>query len=71
MASHASPRQQNYVIHTDDASTKLSNRVRRQCYNCHMTETSTWRRSILTPSEWLCNKCGLRERRQPRVLPKE
>ena len=45
------PGQANYIIHTDDASTKLSDRVRRKCYNCRTTDTSTWRRSSLTPGK--------------------
>ena len=45
------PGQANYVIHTDDAATKLSDRVRRKCYNCRTTDTSTWRRSSLTPGK--------------------
>jgi len=32
------------VVHTDNASMKPSNRVRRQCFNCCTTDTSTWRR---------------------------
>ena len=45
------PGQANYVIHTDDAGKKLSDRVRRKCYNCRTTDTSTWRRSSLTPGK--------------------
>ena len=45
------PGQANYIIHTDDATTKLSDRVRRKCYNCRTTDTSTWRRSSLTPGK--------------------
>ncbi|KAJ7884908.1 hypothetical protein B0H13DRAFT_2536180, partial [Mycena leptocephala] len=37
------------VVHTDDAATKLSDRVRRRCFNCCTTDTSTWRRSNLNP----------------------
>ncbi|KAJ7474994.1 hypothetical protein FB451DRAFT_1558187 [Mycena latifolia] len=37
------------VVHTDDAATKLSDRVRRRCFNCCTAETSTWRRSNLSP----------------------
>ncbi|KAF8169434.1 hypothetical protein K438DRAFT_1855361, partial [Mycena galopus ATCC 62051] len=47
------------VVHTDDAATKLSDRVRRRCFNCCTTDTSTWRRSNLSPGKVLCNKCGL------------
>lgn len=38
-------------IYTDDASTKLSDRVRRRCFNCCTTDTSTWRRSSLNPGK--------------------
>lgn len=39
------------VVHTDDATTKLSDRVRRRCFNCCTTDTSTWRRSNLSPGK--------------------
>ena len=39
------------VVHTDDASMKLSDRVRRRCFNCRTTDTSTWRRSNLSLSK--------------------
>jgi hypothetical protein len=39
------------ITHTDDAATKLSDRVRRRCFNCCTTETSTWRRSSLNPGK--------------------
>ncbi|TFY74240.1 hypothetical protein EWM64_g9772 [Hericium alpestre] len=42
----------NYgVMYTDDASMKLSDRVRRRCFNCCTTDTSTWRRSSLNPGK--------------------
>ena len=50
-AQPAYPGQSNYIIYTNDAATKLSDRVRRKCYNCHTTDTSTWRRSSLTPGK--------------------
>ncbi|KAJ7474940.1 hypothetical protein FB451DRAFT_1465224 [Mycena latifolia] len=53
------------VVHTDDAATKLSDRVHRRCFNCCTTETSTWRRSNLSLGKVLCNKCGLFERTHP------
>ncbi|KAI0701416.1 hypothetical protein C8T65DRAFT_536075, partial [Cerioporus squamosus] len=65
------PGQASYIIHTDDASTKLSDRVRRKCYNCRTTDTSTWRRSSLTPGKVLCNKCGLFERTHSRPRPEQ
>lgn len=57
------------IIHTDDAATKLSDRVRRRCFNCCTTDTSTWRRSNLSPGKVLCNKCGLFERTHSRPRP--
>ncbi|KAL1943450.1 hypothetical protein VTO73DRAFT_4525 [Trametes versicolor] len=59
------------VDYTDDANTKLSDRVRRKCYNCRTTDTSTWRRSILNPSKVLCNQCGLFERTHSRPRPEQ
>ncbi|KAJ7913747.1 hypothetical protein B0H13DRAFT_465710, partial [Mycena leptocephala] len=51
------------AVYTDDVATKLSDRhgVRRRCFNCYTTDTSTWR-SNLSPGKVLCNKCGLFER---------
>ncbi|KDQ50405.1 hypothetical protein JAAARDRAFT_199965 [Jaapia argillacea MUCL 33604] len=57
------------IVLTDDASTKLSDRVRRRCFNCCTTDTSTWRRSTLNPGKVLCNKCGLFERTHSRPRP--
>jgi hypothetical protein len=45
------PQANNLVGYTDDAATKLTDRVRRKCYNCRTTDTSTWRRSNLTPGK--------------------
>ncbi|KAJ7447450.1 hypothetical protein FB451DRAFT_946463, partial [Mycena latifolia] len=59
------------VVHTDDAATKLSDRVRRRCFNCCTTDTSTWRRSNLNPGKVLCNKCGLFERTHSRPRPEQ
>lgn len=42
------------VLYTEDAATKLSNRVRRRCFNCFTTNTSTWRRSSLNPGKMVC-----------------
>ncbi|KAM6496538.1 hypothetical protein JOM56_007011 [Amanita muscaria] len=58
-------------IYTDDANTKLSDRVRRRCFNCCTTDTSTWRRSNLSPGKVLCNKCGLFERTHSRPRPEQ
>ncbi|EKM50348.1 uncharacterized protein PHACADRAFT_166850 [Phanerochaete carnosa HHB-10118-sp] len=63
--------QPSYIVHTDDAATKLNDRVRRKCYNCRTTDTSTWRRSSLTPGKVLCNKCGLFERTHSRPRPEQ
>jgi len=59
------------VAYTDDAATKLSDRVRRRCFNCCTTDTSTWRRSNLSPGKVLCNKCGLFERTHSRPRPEQ
>ncbi|KAJ7447453.1 hypothetical protein FB451DRAFT_943550, partial [Mycena latifolia] len=59
------------VVHTDDAAMKLSDRVRRRCFNCCTTDTSTWRRSNLSPGKVLCNKCGLFERTHSRPRPEQ
>ncbi|KAG8214968.1 hypothetical protein J3R82DRAFT_8364 [Butyriboletus roseoflavus] len=68
--SYPLPGQNHYTIgYTDDAATKLSDRVRRRCFNCCTTDTSTWRRSNLSPGKVLCNKCGLFERTHGRSRP--
>ena len=51
VASHPIPASAPYIVHTDDAATKLNDRIRRKCYNCRTTDTSTWRRSSLTPGK--------------------
>ena len=53
-AAQPYPTQANHIIYTDDVSTKLSNRVRRKCYNCHTTNPSSWRRSDRTPGKVVC-----------------
>ncbi|KAJ8089495.1 hypothetical protein PM082_014750 [Marasmius tenuissimus] len=57
------------IIYTEDAATRLSDRVRRRCFNCSSTDTRTWRRSSLSPGKVLCNKCGLFERTHSRHRP--
>ncbi|KAF8160030.1 hypothetical protein B0H34DRAFT_797211 [Crassisporium funariophilum] len=57
------------IVHTDDAATKLTDGIRRRCFNCCTTDTSTWRRSNLSPGKVLCNKCGLFERTHSRPRP--
>lgn len=59
------------VVFTEDAATKLSDRVRRRCFNCCTSDTSTWRRSNLSPGKVLCNKCGLFERTHSRPRPEQ
>jgi len=54
--------QSDGIFYTEDANVKLTYRMRRQCFNCKATETSTWRRSLLSLGKMLCNKCGLFER---------
>ena len=39
--------QRDRIFYTDDANVKLTDYMRRQCFNCNATETSTWRRSLL------------------------
>ncbi|KAF8209842.1 hypothetical protein K438DRAFT_1571749, partial [Mycena galopus ATCC 62051] len=47
-------------ISTDDVATKPSDLVRRRCFNCCTTDTSAWRRSVLSinlrPGKVLCDK---------------
>lgn len=59
------------IVHTDDAATKLTDGIRRRCFNCCTTDTSTWRRSNLSPGKVLCNKCGLFERTHSRPRPEQ
>ena len=39
------------VMFTDDAGLKLCDRLRRLCFNCKATTTTTWRRSMLNPGK--------------------
>ncbi|KAJ7778535.1 hypothetical protein B0H16DRAFT_1230021, partial [Mycena metata] len=55
--------------HTDDAASKATQYLRRQCFTCHTTEASSWRRSTLNPGKIVCNKCGLYERTHLRARP--
>ncbi|ESK89557.1 gata transcription factor [Moniliophthora roreri MCA 2997] len=66
---YALPAPAQAIVYTEDAATKLSDRVRRRCFNCCTTDTSTWRRSNLSPGKVLCNKCGLFERTHSRPRP--
>ncbi|KAI9439534.1 hypothetical protein H4582DRAFT_1535169 [Lactarius indigo] len=59
------------AIYTDDVTTKLNDRIRRRCFNCCTTETSTWRKSSLNPGKVLCNKCGVFERTHNRARPEQ
>ncbi|RPD53778.1 hypothetical protein L226DRAFT_469952 [Lentinus tigrinus ALCF2SS1-7] len=69
MSTYVHPSQATYITYSDDSSTKVSDRVRRKCYNCRATSTSTWRRSSLNPGKVLCNECGLFERTHSRHRP--
>ena len=42
------------AIYTDDARMKLGDGIRRQCFNCRATETTTWRRSMLSSGKLVC-----------------
>jgi hypothetical protein len=42
------------TIYTDDARMKLGNGMRRQCFNCRATQTTTWRRSTLNSGKMVC-----------------
>jgi len=47
-----SPRFKAYgTIYTDDVRMKLGDAIRRQCFNCRATQTTTWRRSTLSPGK--------------------
>ncbi|KAF7291407.1 GATA-type domain-containing protein [Mycena indigotica] len=65
------PVQSGPVVTTDDVAAKLGPLVRRRCFNCCTTDTSTWRRSTLSPGKVLCNKCGLFERTHSRPRPEQ
>ncbi|KAJ7058915.1 hypothetical protein C8F01DRAFT_1026883, partial [Mycena amicta] len=49
----------------------MSDRVKRRCFNCSTTDTSTWRRSQINAGKVLCNKCGLFERTHSRSRPED
>lgn len=44
------------ISYTDEANSKISNRLRRRCFNCKAIETSTWRRSVLSPGKLVCHQ---------------
>ena len=46
--------QRDQIFYTDDANVKLTDCMRRQCFNCKATETSTWRRSLLSAGKMVC-----------------
>ncbi|KAE9411397.1 hypothetical protein BT96DRAFT_748078, partial [Gymnopus androsaceus JB14] len=58
-------------IYTEDAATKVTDRIRRRCFNCYTSDTSTWRRSNIAVGKVLCNKCGLFERTHQRPRPEQ
>lgn len=39
------------IMHTDDASSKETQYLRRKCFNCATTEPPSWRRSTLNPGK--------------------
>ena len=43
------------VMFTDDAGLRLCDRLRRRCFNCKTTTTTTWRRSTLNPGKLVCS----------------
>lgn len=53
-ASLVSGNQSDQIFYTEDADVKLTHRMRRQCFNCKATETSTWRRSLLSAGKMVC-----------------
>ncbi|KAJ3790821.1 hypothetical protein GGU10DRAFT_339606 [Lentinula aff. detonsa] len=65
------PIPESEIIYTEDAATKVTDRIRRRCYNCFTSDTSTWRRSNLAVGKVLCNKCGLFERTHSRPRPEQ
>lgn len=60
---NASPK--NYDIEHKRSETGDPTNGVKSCAECHATETSTWRRNPL--GEIICNKCGLRKRRDHRT----
>ncbi|KAJ7875370.1 hypothetical protein B0H14DRAFT_2217350, partial [Mycena olivaceomarginata] len=56
-------------LHCDDAASKETQYLRRQCFSCGTTEPSSWRRSSLHPGKVVCNRCGLFERTHARPRP--
>ncbi len=50
------------ISYTDEANSKISNRLRRRCFNCKASETSTWRRSVLCPGKLVGHQGYLIER---------
>ncbi|KAJ7734416.1 hypothetical protein B0H16DRAFT_1225350, partial [Mycena metata] len=58
------------VVHKDNAATKLSDRVRRWCFNVSGQFDSNISPPKTHPSlRCLCNKCGLFERMHSRPRP--
>jgi hypothetical protein len=43
------------TIYTDDTRMRLGDRIRRQCFNCQATKTTTWRHSTLSPGKLVCH----------------
>ncbi|KAG8728627.1 phosphatidylinositol-binding protein scs2 [Ceratobasidium sp. 414] len=72
------------ITYTDNWATKLTQYLRRRCFNCRVTEVRAfvcratrsdlpqppgWRKSTLNPGKIVCNKCGLYERSHARPRP--
>ncbi|KAK7062929.1 hypothetical protein VNI00_000427 [Paramarasmius palmivorus] len=57
--------------HYPNATTRISDQVERECFNCFITTSTKWRRSRLSLSagEVLCYKCSLFERSLGRPRP--
>ncbi|KAJ7657896.1 von Willebrand factor type A domain-containing protein [Mycena polygramma] len=57
------------LVHVDDAASKDTQYLRRQCANCQKTDPPSWRRSTLHPGQIVCNSCRLYERTHLRSRP--
>ncbi|KAG9124252.1 hypothetical protein FRC07_012241, partial [Ceratobasidium sp. 392] len=64
-----SSRPEVQITYTDNSATKLTQYLRRRCFNCRVTEPPGWRKSTLNPGKIVCNKCGLYERSHARPRP--
>ncbi|KAF8707561.1 GATA zinc finger, partial [Rhizoctonia solani] len=46
------------ITYTDDSATKLTQYLRRRCFNCRVTEPPGWRKSTLNPGKIVRNPLG-------------